>query len=643
MTRRVLRGEPFWAVALLAAALAIVIAQASGTGVQGPKALGLVARQIFHTGVAATFLFGICGLGATRLLLPAAWRAHQWLFVLPIGAAVATLALTVLGLAHVPFGVSLPVVLVAAGLVAAASLRDGRRPLPRDPGPLLVRLVVPLGLGLCVGAVALLPSLRAGFATVQGQNGDAILAVGTGDFLMHAPPTAIRPDLPLDRVPIQWTSKVPIYYGLAAVAKLAGQSTIMAFSPLAAMVLALFSLGILLLAIHGLRAPPLVALLAAFLVALDRIVVYVTIHTYYNQLWALFALPFVLLFGWRFLREPDGRSAALFGLFLALALFTYPLLLPFPAVFLAVIAWRERRRGREWVRSLRLPRWAYAVAIVVAVPVVAVLVRGIFEKVVPALDALRPGGDLSGWSGGTVLPYLPFGRFYGIELHSPVLEGLALAGLLAATVLGLRRARPEVAWGLGVLFAGAVLSGLYLRVHGQGELFWFKDLGFAGPLILVTAIAGLASLRGRRALRVVGAAALALLVVGLYDGTRREVAGTYELGSHNVLQIARWDKRIPASETIRIDVPPGSWQLWSWYLLERHRVSASQPLGGFFPHPPLGFHADLALVQSPTVPTDSVGPPLFSNPDYAIYRLRHTPGPDTSSRALVYDVKKITY
>ena len=648
--RAALRDERLQALGLLAAALAVVDAEASAAHVQHLTALWTVARQIVRPGLAAVVLFGVCGVGATRLLLPGEWRPYRALFVLPVGAACSTLALTVLGLAHVPLGVSLPVVLAAGALVALASLRLRGEPaaatippLPRVPSR-VVRIFVPLALGLAIGTIGLLPSLRTGIATVQGQNGDAILAVGTADFLRHAPPTEIRPDLPLDRVPIQWRSKLPIYYGLSAVSMLAGRGQIQSFSPLGSLVLAMFAIGILLLAVLGLRAPPIVGLAAAFLVALDRIVVYVTIHTYYNQLWAMMTLPFVLLCGWRFLRAPSPRSAILALLFTALALFTYPLLLPYPALFLAVVAWTERARARDWLRSMRLPRWGLVVAVAVAIPVAAVLVRGVVEKVIPALDALRPGGDLSGWGGGTVLPYLPFGRFLGVETSPLALEIAIVGAVLGAAALGLRRSSRDVAAGIGAVALGAIVSGAYLRVRGQGELFWFKDLSFAGPLILTAALIGLASLRERRGLRVVAAAGLALLVVGLYDGTRREVAVTYELGSRNVLELRRWDREIPASATVRIDVPPGSWQLWSWYLLGRHRVCALNPLGGFFPHPPFGLHATYGLELRPQPPPiDAIGPPVLANADFQLYRLRPLPTRDTASKALLYDVKRITY
>src|SRR4051812_20375785 len=408
-----LRGAPSRRVALglRAGAAAIARGAAVDAGVAGPGAVPAVAR----TAVATLGLFAVCGYGPARLLAPASLRAG--LFVLPAGAACSTLALTVLGLLHVPLIASLVVVLAAGAALGVLALRRPRAPGP--PGDRLVRLGVPLALAPLIAAMALLPSFRAGFATVQGQNGDAVLAVGTAEFLRHAPPTAVRPELGLDRVPILWRSKLPIYYGLAATSELAGQETFVAFSTVTAIAVGLAALGFFAFAVDGLGVPAGIGLLALFAVGLDRIVLYTAIHPYYNQTWALFALPFVLLFGWR-------GSFALAALFAALAVFTYPLLLPFPLVFLGVIAWR-RRGHLDWRGALRVPpRWVWPIAAIIAVPVAAVLVRGVVEKVVPAIDAVRPGGDLSGWS-GTALPYLPFAHFVGLEDHP-----LALAGVLVA-------------------------------------------------------------------------------------------------------------------------------------------------------------------------------------------------------------------
>ncbi len=496
---------------------------------------------------------------------------------------------------------------------------------------------MPLALALLLAAIACVPAIRTGTQAVQGQNGDAVLAVGTGNLLLHAPPDARVPELALDRVPPLWRSKLPIYYGLAAVARLSGQPTDVAFTATAGVVLALATLGFFLFALDGLGLPVLAALAAMLIVGLDRMVLNTTYGPYFNQLWALFALPFALLFGWLYLRDPDRRSAGLAALFVALALFTYPLLLPFPAVFLAVIAWR-RRRERGWWRALRLPapRSAgvrYVVLALLAVPVAAVLVRGVVEKAVPGLLALAPGSDLSAWSGNDFLPFYPFGWFFGISAP-PLVAAPLVAGLFAAALYGAAKVRRDGGIALALVGAGAILGGVYLVIRGEGELFHFKALSFAGPLVVVLAVAGLAALP-RRGVAVGVLATFAFLAA---DSARDAASNTYEQTPKFLMALRTWDQNVPLDQTIRIDVPPSGWQLWSWYLMPRHRLSASSPLGGFFPHPPFGLKADLALVGRPRVrPPDAIGPPIRQSPGFALYRLRPRPGFDISSQALVYE------
>src|SRR4051812_1001802 len=169
-----LTGAPSRRAALVWLAIAAVIALglAVDAGVAGPGAVPAVVRS----GVAALVLFGVCGYGPARLLLAPTLRLG--LFVLPVGAACSTLALTVLGLLHVPLRASLVAVLAGGVVLGVVAWRRGRA-----PGDRLVSLAVPLALAALIAAIALLPSFRAGFATVQGQNGDAVLAVGTADFL----------------------------------------------------------------------------------------------------------------------------------------------------------------------------------------------------------------------------------------------------------------------------------------------------------------------------------------------------------------------------------------------------------------------------------------------------------------------------
>ena len=71
---------------------------------------------MFSLAVAATAFFAVCGFGATRLLLPEGLRRYELAWVIPVGACVSALALTVLGFAFVPLAEnqSPPVELAAA-------------------------------------------------------------------------------------------------------------------------------------------------------------------------------------------------------------------------------------------------------------------------------------------------------------------------------------------------------------------------------------------------------------------------------------------------------------------------------------------------------------------------------------------------
>ena len=80
------------------------------------------------------------------------------------------------------------------------------------------------------------------------------------------------------------------------------------------------------------------------IVTADRTVLYLVEHPYYNQLWGTFAFPFMLLFGFRWLREPRRDTAVLFALFTLVGLMAYPLMLPFP-LWIAIAACAAVRRG----------------------------------------------------------------------------------------------------------------------------------------------------------------------------------------------------------------------------------------------------------------------------------------------------------
>ncbi len=416
--------------------------------------------------------------------------------------------------------------------------------------------------------------------------------------------------------------------------------------------LALTVLGLYLFARFVLRAPPWVALLAMFLVPLDRIVMYVTIHPYYNELWGQFALPFMLLSGVNFLRAPDRRSAIMFALFAVLGLLAYPLMVPFPAIFLGVFAfvtWRRRRGAGEpaaWISALRIPRpgarsWLWIPVVLIGIPVALVLVRGFFEKTLSALAVFAPWTSLSGWS-GTALPFLPWPRFVGMPGGAAGVAGLVIVAALAA--LALWRMRSDARRPLAAMIVVMGLIGLYFRERTGGQLFFFKDLAFLGPYVLMLAVIGLCGLTAsaRRSSALLGAVGLAAALVVVPISAAREINATYDQANPSVLALHRWDLALPHGTSVRIDVPPTGYQLWTTYMFNDHPLSALDPLGGFFPHPPQGRKADYVIaLRSQGRPGDAVGRPLFANAQFQLWRMNPAvPGPDLSSRRQV-DIKKI--
>ena len=641
-------------------ALGIGLVLALNTGVVGVAAVPAVVR----TAAVGIAFFTLCGYPVACALVRDDLKAHRALLVLPLGATASSLVLAALGLLHVPLKVSLAVVIaIAATATARALRRPGRRAAPANAGATgaaraswIVRIALPIVLAVVVALISLLPSFRSGYASVPGQNGDAILVVGTAVLLEQAPPTATRINTPIPSIPLEWRSKYPIYYALAAISTLSGQDPIVAFPTVSALMLALAAIGFFLFARYLLRAPPWLALLAIFVVPLDRIVMYVTIHPYYNELWGQFTLPYVLLFGWRYLNAPSRRGAILFVLFTVLCLLAYPLILPFPAVFLiasALVVWRRRRAAGQrvrWISGLELPRpgprsWLWVPIIVVAVPVVAVLGRGFVEKTWSALEVIAPGSSLAGWS-GSALPFLPFPEFVGMP-GSAVLDfvGLAVVCLLAA--VGISRLRSEVRWPVGAMVLVTALIGVYFRERTDGQLFFFKDLAFVGPYVLMLALVPLAWLATSRALRraAVGLVGIAAALIIIPAGAGREVNVTFPQANKYVMQIRTWNRELPRGSSVLVDIYPSGWQIWASYMLTDHPLSTPTPLYGIFPHPAIGAKAKYIISMRIKRPPRwaVVGGPILSNPQFQVWvenpKLKYR---DVSTRPLIYDLTHIT-
>jgi hypothetical protein len=651
-----------WALGALLLASAIGLALALWAGVIGIRAVPGVLR----TAAAGLALFTVCGFAPAQLLVRGELSPHRALLVLPIGATVSSLSLTVLGLLHVPLAFSLVGILVLAALADFWVLVRRRGQASEESGApsasttdpaersAILRLVLPLLLAGMVGLISLIPIFRAGYETVAGQNGDAILVVSSATLLEHAPPTATRLDQPINHIPLQWRSKYPIYFALAGISKLADQDPVQTMAVVSSLMLALTALGFFLFARYVLRAPPWVALLMLFLIPLDRITVYVTIHPYYNELWGQFTLPFILLAGWRYLSTPSRSAAALLALFLVLGLLAYPLMVPFPAAFLIVYAWltyrRRRAEGRspEWISALGLPRmkrraWMWIPAAAIAVPVVVVLGRGFLEKTSEAAAVLLPGSNLSGWH-GQALPFLPWPRFFGMPEAASA--GIVLLALWVLAWRGLRRVPAPARRALAamVIFPGAI--AVYFRIRHGGELFFFKDLAFLGSYVIMLALLELGALALDRTRRVwlMGLGGLVAALVLLPVSAAHEINGTFEQANLSIIDLRSWDRAIPRGTSVLIDVPPTGYQLWVTTMFKDHPLSAVDPLGDFFPHPPVGRKADYVIAEYDVPPpAHTIGPPLLHNAQFTLWRMDpNAPGLDTSSRALIDNISSVT-
>ncbi|HEX8085968.1 MAG TPA: hypothetical protein VF529_16875 [Solirubrobacteraceae bacterium] len=578
-----------------------------------------------RAGAAAVVLFAVAGFGLVRLWLPAELRRHELLWVLPVGACASGIELAALGYARVPFEANLAIVLAAGVGLAVAALRRAEGS-PR-PGVSIAHIAWPVWIGLLLVCVALVPMFRSGFATVVGDGSDAHLAAGTAAFLQDHHPTAVAPEEPVDRVPLVWRSKPPIYYPLAAVATLSGMETWEAFPVVAALLMALAAAGFFLLARDALGASLTGAAAGMALVGLDRVVLHTTDHPYFNQTWGFLTLPFALLLAWWAVRARTRGALALLALFLAVGAFAYPLALPIPLVALAALLWPERRRAAAAAKSLwRGPRsliWIVPLAALLAYPAYGVIEKAV-SAVAPVVD---PSHSLANW-GGDLLAYLPEHEFLAL----PTTTMLLLLGppLAIAIALELRRQPRGLAVALGGVLVFGAVAALWFRNRDIGWYFHFKALAFTGPLAVLLAAVAVSRLRRGRAL------ALGLLVWLAVLGAVDEMQATYPQTLPELTELTRLDDRLPADASVRLDVDPGS-QLWVAYFLSGQPLCSQRPLlETSYPHVPISRKADYVLADLRMgKPYDAAGPALWKGRRYVLYRqIAGVPGVDFCSRRM---------
>ena len=640
-------ATPAWVLAVAAGALALAaLSIAVYAGVKGVAGVPDAVRGV----LAALVLFGVTGYAPARGLTPRALRAHLPFFVLGFGAAVSCLGLSMLGFFGVPIVASL-VLLLGGGLVAGLLLRVRRGParaeeaVMADAGGRTLAWAWPSYIALILIALCLIPTFRAGYGSVPGTNPDGMLSVGTAEFLQHNPPTAVDPALPVDQMPPVWRSKYPIYYGLAGAATLSGLDPVAAYTGFAAVVAALAALGFMLLARYALRAPPAVAVVALALVAFARVTPYLAIHPYFNQLWGALSLGFMLLFGLRFLDDPNRRDAVAALLFVALGLSAYPLMVVFPALaFLAAVVSLRRRGHRGWIRGLGLPRGRRSLLLwvplgILVVPAALIVTLGVLEKSASATNLMLGREDLKAWRGD--LTSFPGPDFY---LGPPGVAGYVVAAaVLVAAFLGLRRAPATARAALGAAVVGGLVLGVYFRLRTYGEYFDLKVLSFLTPLLLVSTAPWLAErLTGARTAARYGVmVAVGLVLAGQLAGLRQELGRTALQVDRETFVLRDVARKLPPG-SFRVDVPPSGRHLWASYYLNERRLSSYTPvLYTTYPHVPGGRKADFILADK-TVKLkpwpDADGPPIWQNRIWKIYRMkRGVPGPDRSSRTMQDD------
>jgi cbb3-type cytochrome oxidase subunit 3 len=630
----------------VAAALALPALFALRLATSPPAVVGIDAvDEAVRVWVVTVVLFAVAGLGVTRLLLPESLRRHELLWVLPTGAASLAIAMTPLGFATIPFRANLAITLIGfLALDVYAVRRNGWPARPR--GERFREVAWPLYIGALLAAVALIPMFRSGFATVVGTGSDAHMATGSAEFLRHEPPLGTNIDLPVDTWWPTWRSKQAIYYAFAAVTEFTGFETYEVISALASILLALAAIGFYLVARELLGATVGTAVVAVGIAALSRMVLHTAMHPYFNQTWGLVALPFCFVLGWVAIRNPSRGTLGLLGLFLALEGLAYPVALPIPLLFLAVVWWfdrRERRaRGehvftfevRAWWRRLRAsPRKlrypAYVLAFFCIIPA-----WGVLEKITGATQlAISPNQSLALW-GGDLTGYYPERQFFSIAQKENWWGALLVVAGFALWFLAKRLPRPLAA-GLLAVFAAATFLAVEMRFRTFGYYFHFKILAFAAPLFVLCAAVAM------RQARTWGVVLLTVWSFWALLEARDEITTTFDELPQTVLALRDWSDRIPEGASIRFDMEPGS-QLWPGYLLADHPVCSQRPLHNTaYPHVKLSRAADYALARR-TVPFDAVGPPVMENAEFRLFKLRPgLPGGDRCSREMVQTVTKI--
>ena len=328
-----------------------------------------------------------------------------------------------------------------------------------------------------------MPVFRSGFPTVIGTGSDAHLATGTAALLRDHHPTAIAPEEPVDRVPLVWRSKPPVYYPLAAVATMSGLETWEAFPVVAALLMALAAARLLPARArrarrragrrgrrHGAgrprprrpahRRPPLLqpalGLPHAAVRARARMVGGRARARAARSRCSRSSSPSARSRTRSRCRSRSSRSPPCCG----------------PSA-------DARLRGARLWRGPRSLLWIVPLAALLAYP--AVRRRGEGDQ--RGRTRRRPGPLAGDW-GGDLFAFSPEHEFLALPIAAAL---IVLGPLLAvAIVLELRRQPRGLALALGSVLVFGVVAALWFRSRDIGWYFHFKALAFTGPLAVLS-------------------------------------------------------------------------------------------------------------------------------------------------------------
>ena len=399
----------------------------------------------------------------------------------------------------------------------------------------------------------------------------------------------------------KWGSKQPIYYVLGAIATLSRLEPYETLAPAGAIVFALASLGMFLLARSLLGADQRGAVLAMAIAGLNAMVLHTVLHPYFNQLWGYFAFLFSLPLAWWAVRDRDRAAAALLALFMLVGALAYPLALPIPGlalvVFLAVDVRERRRRGEATDLPSAVALWRGGRGLIWMLPVAATLAIPVAAGLDKAWDATRllldPNESLEGWA-GDLLYFIPAHEFFG--LATGTLWWLAVAAMAGLAVWLLTRLPRPVGWGIAAVLVAFLGAAVIFRHRDHGQYFEFKTLAFAAPLLVACAVVALSRL-GR-----LGAILLLALVISAELAARPEVRETGLQLSRAQLELRDWADDLPADASVRFDLWRGN-HLWGSYMLARQPLCSQAPLlGTDYPHVETSRKADYILLDSAAGP-----------------------------------------